>query len=483
MQSLADALDGLSPRPAVLSGRVNIQTELLILLTTLLDVVIGHLILNMVTGTHTYLPLWPLLVVAVGGHLLAFLLEYQNMPGRALDGTLFGLAVVSVLFVVWAAFYSSVPIWDLNWIGSFVSALLALRYPTWPALGLLLFTGYLWNRAINADPARPQNIVGRFEFALLVLILYGGVRVFAGGAEMEGPINRAIFWFFLVGMLALALRRAQMEGTRSRPVFSTRWLLLSLGVVGGLLLVGALLATVFSHDLGAVLFQPLLVVLGFIGWVVWTVFTWLVELLFWLLTPLTDLIHNLTQNMNPQNPQATQSAWLRELQSRQAGGINTFDPLLPVIGGLLVLVTLFLLWLFWSPGRRHRALVPGEERESVWDWGMLPDLLAGLRGGRKAAPPPDSLLALARDPRYRYTVQIRQIYRQLLDLAETRGVPRPIPQTADELLPALERVLPGDPAPLQTITTVYDTVRYRTSPATAAEAAEAAAAWQALGGR
>jgi hypothetical protein len=80
-------------------------------------------------------------------------------------------------------------------------------------------------------------------------------------------------------------------------------------------------------------------------------------------------------------------------------------------------------------------------------------------------------------------VQIRQIYRQLLDLAETRGVPRPIPQTADELLPALERVLPGDPAPLQTITTVYDTVRYRTSPATADEAAAAAAAWQALGGR
>jgi hypothetical protein len=481
MQSLADAL---APRSdADSSGLVNVQAELLVLLTTLLDVVVWHLILNMITGTRTYLPLWPLLGVAVGSHVLAFVLEYRNVPSPLSDGILYGTALGSVLFVVWSALYSSVPFWDVNWVGTFLGAILALQYPMWPGLALVLFSGYLWNRALNADPARPPNVAARFEFALIVLILFGVARLFDSGAELVGPVNRAIFWFFLVGMLALALRRAQMEGTRSRPVFSTRWLLLSLAVVGGLLLVGAILATAFSRDLGAVLFQPVLVVLGVIGWVLWTVFTWVVEALFWLLTPLLDFVRSITGNMTNQPLQSPIPGWLRQLQANQSTDPSNLDPLLPVIGGAVLILALFLLWLFWSPGRRRRATAGEEDRESVWEWNMLPDLLAGLRGGRGAAPLPDGLAALARDPRYRYTVQVRQIYRQVLDLAEARGVPRPFPDTADELLPALERVLPGDPAPLRTITAVYDAVRYRTHPATADEAAAAAAAWQAVNGR
>ena len=480
MHSLADAL---TPRSeATPAGLVNIQAELLVLLTTLLDVVVWHLILNMLTGTRTYLPLWPLLVVAVGGHVLAFVLEYRNVPSPLLDVILFVTALGSVLFVVWSALYSDVPLWDLRWVGNFVGSLLALQYPAWPGLGLVLLSSYLWNRAINTDPARPPNVAARFEFALIVLIGFGTARIFNSGAELVGPVNRAIFWFFLVGMLALALRRAQMEGTRSRPVFSTRWLLLSLAVVGGLLLVGAILATVFSRDLGAVLFQPILVVLGLVGWVLWTIFTWLVEILFWLLTPLIDIIHNITGNDAPPGLIGI-PAWLQRLQANQSTNPSNLDPLLPLIGGMVVLLALFLLWLFWSPGRRRRNAVQGEERESVWDWKMLPGLLAGLLGSRRAGPPPNSLDALARDARYRYTVQVRRIYRQLLDLAETRGVPRPVPDTADELLPALERVLPGDPAPLRAITDIYDTVRYRNTPATAEEAAAATEAWAALGGR
>jgi hypothetical protein len=44
-------------------------------------------------------------------------------------------------------------------------------------------------------------------------------------------------------------------------------------------------------------------------------------------------------------------------------------------------------------------------------------------------------------------------------------------------------VLPGDPAPLRTITAVYDAVRYRTDPATADEAAAAQAAWERITAR
>ena len=75
-------------------------------------------------------------------------------------------------------------------------------------------------------------------------------------------------------------------------------------------------------------------------------------------------------------------------------------------------------------------------------------------------------------------MQVRQVYRQLLALGAAHGVHRPAPETADELLPALESALPGDPGPLRAITAIYDQVRYRAAPATADEAAEIMAAWQ-----
>ena len=347
----------------------------------------------------------------------------------------------------------------------------------------MLLSSYLWNRAINTDPARPPNVAARFEFALIVLIGFGTARIFNSGAELVGPVNRAIFWFFLVGMLALALRRAQMEGTRSRPVFSTRWLLLSLAVVGGLLLVGAVLATVFSRDLGAVLFQPVLVVLGLLGWVLWTIFTWLVEILFWLLTPLIDFIHNITGNDAPRRPDrhpclASAVAGQPVYQPQHSGPAPAADRRHGGAAGALPVVALLVA----GPPSAERGARGGARNRSGTGKccpGCWPGCWAAAGPGRR----PTRWTHWPAMPRYRYTVQVRRIYRQLLDLAETRGVPRPVPDTADELLPALERVLPGDPAPLRAITDIYDTVRYRNTPATAEEAAAATEAWAALGGR
>ena len=106
------------------------------LLTTLLDVVVWHLILNMMTGTRTYLPLWPLLVVAVGGHVLAFVLEYRNVPSPLLDVILFVTALGSVLFVVWSALYSDVPLWDLTLGGQFCRVAVGAAIPGLAGVGV-----------------------------------------------------------------------------------------------------------------------------------------------------------------------------------------------------------------------------------------------------------------------------------------------------------------------------------------------------------
>jgi hypothetical protein len=466
------------------AGPINLQAELLQLAATLMDVLLLHLALNMFTGIHTYFALWPLVALAVGSHVLAALLESHDIPGPQFELILGGAAVGSFLLAAWSQFFSEYALSDLAWIGAVFGAILGFHYPIGPLVGLIIVSGYLWHRAINAETTRAPNVRTRFELGLVLLVLLGVLRLLDIGAEMSGPVNRAIFWFFLLGMLALALRRAQIAGAHGHSVLGTRWFMLSMGVVGGLLLLGALLAGVFSRDLSEALFGPVLTGLALVGLALYTVFTWIVQAVFLILTPLFNFIWSIAGDSPP--PRFQQPTWLQELQRRQQNMdvSGPVDILLPLSGLMVVLLVLFLLWLYWSPVRRRRREIQSEVRESVWDWRMVPQALAGLfRGRERLEPEADPLDALGRDARYRHTVQVRQIYRQVLDLAAARGAPRPLPQTADELLPALERVLPGDPVPLRTITAVYDAVRYRTDPATAAEAAAATAAWQLIATR
>ena len=232
--------------------------------------------------------------------------------------------------------------------------------------------------------------------------------------------------------------------------------------------------------------QPVVAGLTLLGAALYIVFAFVVQLLFLLLTPLLEFLLSLQgKPAGPQGPGGLRGL-LQQLQQLQPVTVVNSDagPLLPILGIGGVLLTLFLIWLFWEPRRRQRQQGHPEERES-----SLGLELPARRAGRSAPgacprrPAARPLAALARDPRYRHTVQVRTIYRQLLDLGAARGVPRPAPQTADELLPALEQALPGDPAPLRTITAVYDQVRYRTDPATEAEAAAVTAAWQVVAAR
>ena len=227
-------------------GRLNLQTELLLLAVTVMDLLILHLLINMVSGTASYIALWPLAAVAVGSHLLVLYLEARNVSSPAFEGVLVAGAVATTLLVIWSQFFTRYGLLQPEWIGALLNAILSLSYPILPVLLVTLLMGYLWNRAINATMARPPDVQARFSLGVLFLIVFGLIRLWGGGAALQDPVNRAIFWFFLVGMLALALRRSLMEGERGHPILSTRWLAVSLGVVGGLLVVGALLTGLFS---------------------------------------------------------------------------------------------------------------------------------------------------------------------------------------------------------------------------------------------
>src|SRR6476660_8852631 len=132
----ASVVVGTSAEPA-LAGPVNLQTELLHLAVTVLDVVILHLLLNMLTGTQTYIAFWPLLAVAVGSHVLTATLESRETPSPLFEVLLGGAAVVSFFWVVWSQFFAAYALWDPGWLGALLGSILSFRYPIGPVVGLI----------------------------------------------------------------------------------------------------------------------------------------------------------------------------------------------------------------------------------------------------------------------------------------------------------------------------------------------------------
>ena len=133
--------------------------------------------------------------------------------------------------------------------------------------------------------------------------------------------------------------------------------------------------------------------------------------------------------------------------------------------------------------RRRPARRIDEDRESILDLG---DLLAGL--GRRLLdlmtgirqPAIDVLAALRGDPRWRYTVIIRETYQQVLTWSLTQGAPRPPGTTPAEHARRIAPRLPDRAArnDLDVITQHYNAARYGDEPASAEEAEAVQAAWQ-----
>jgi hypothetical protein len=257
-----------------------------------------------------------------------------------------------------------------------------------------------------------------------------------------------------------------------------RWLVTFLAPVASLVLIGAIVAGIFTRrflETNLWLLTPVfwladLILLIFvyiatgIAWVIFTIVSFLLGLL------------------GPAEPAAQPTV--------SAAGTPTTDPtagiapiqypdsvryifVLAIIAALVFVLTRFL----WRRRPRRRPTA-GEERESVFSWGLLAEgagnLLAGL--GARFRRPPDPLDALRGDPRWQHTVAIREIYQRLLRRGAEAEIPRSTDQTPDEYAPVVGATAP--PPAVTALTGRYDDARYSDQPATAVVAAIARDAWE-----
>lgn len=470
--------------------RFDWTLELLIFLLILAETCALYLVVaatfsSSSVADRTVSPLWLFLLLYLG-----------TTAQRAMDAYRFfspeyeivSLAAIAVLFLAAVRIigYPHEPPLAAGWLWDALRALAFLPHraerPLW---GIVALVGYAWWRGRMRDEPSIESAYrimrGGTIACVLALLATFAIVPTEGEPALRRALFSAVIGFLAAILAAIALGRLRIEHARGTLTLTPTWLATFLGPVLALVLVGTLLASIFTRrflDTLLWLLTPvfwlidlLLLIMVYIAtafaWVVYTIVAFLARLL----GPAED-------SQRPNNPSGFGPA------RNPFEGTQSFEypDIVRYLAAIILLALIgWMLTRFLWRRRPRRGAGQGEERDSVFSWGLLAetwgDLLGGLGGrfGRK----PDPLAHLRGDPRWGHTITIRELYARFLRRGAAAHLPRADDQTPDEYAPVAAAAGPPAPA-VAALTGRYDQARYDQHPATAADAAAARAAWEAI---
>ena len=427
---------------------------------------------------------WVVLVLLLGTNLQRamdayrfFSPQYEILSIAALVALLFG--------TIWVIVFSRRPPTDVGWVVAAWRALAhpsdPLALPTWYAI---ILVAYAWWRGRTRDEpsvdAAYRTLRAGTPFTIVAIL----ATMTVAGSDNDDLLRRGLYGgaitFLGLTLAAIALGRLRVEQARGALTLTPRWLLTFLAPIAALLLVGTLVAGIFTRRFLETLLwllTPIFKLIDFLLLVLIYVATGFAWVLF---TILSFLISHLGGGNNAPPPPRTGLATptadpLAGTQPVHAPDGLRYVLVVAILVGLLFVLTRFL----WRRRPRHPVEL-GEERESIFSWDLLAagaaELLNGL--GARFRRPPDPLAGLRGDARWQHTVVIRELYMRLLKRGADAERPRATDQTPDEYAPVVGATAPL--AAVRALTERYDGARYDVAPATAEEAAAARAAWEAI---
>ncbi len=430
---------------------------------TILTILLG------VAGSRVTLSPLPLFAAYWLALIVGRVLPQTKMRWLALQFVAFGIALATVLLVVFAELYSARAVSDLGWLAHYVSALLTWTNNRGAEQIISAGAVYVFLRGLGFAQ-RPLTLwfVG-YQFrlgvvAFLLALLFAGLtKPFAPDSVFDpSPI---IFFYFFISLCAIALARIEEMGGAIR--YSPRWGATIAGSIAIVLILGLVALQFLNPETVKWLFLPLLPVwwvlaaillaLAFVG----GFFAgWLVDLL----RPLFESIARLTQIF----PQQMPPEWQDQLDKAQAdanlGLFVNFGKTLLVAAALLLVGYLLARAL----NRRMKQIETEEyAREAI---GM--DETDGHT--RRATSHKKKSRSLAQ----RLAAEnIRRIYAALVARAARAGLPRRPAETPYEFLPRLQTQWQTDTDDLRAITEAYVAAHYGELDAPVEQVNRVRAAW------
>ena len=429
---------GLWPMFAELRPALNMLSVIIVLAMSLMATRVA---------TRRRWPLWLIRAVVIGGGFVTMFLvirfDYGN--GYALfDGQWF------------------------SYIGQMLGATFDKPYPVVLALPVLL---YLWWRGIQLGRTTSyfDNIYRSFVIgmvALIALIVFW--QITSGRGDFEGPISTIglyVIAFFFFGLTALAICHLYLMRRRmaDKEVVTSVWrsLPIMLGVIGSIIAIGFISASLFSPEFFKAIGRGVGVVFKALGTAVEYIlipFNFLFEAIFWLIQWFLNLIRN------------------PEAQELEGGGGSPFEGIESTSAEIPQMVTTILQWLViaviiavvvfilaraisrFRVGRDREEIE--EIHESLWSMSGLRDDLRLLFNmmGQKFKRKPKPAAAYYDDESGRLSV--REIYQRLQWEAAQSGIIRRRYETPCEYEGRLQKYVPDGVEQLAQITDLYSEVRY-----------------------
>lgn len=353
---------------------------------------------------------------------------------------------VSMLLMVKIQLWGGVAWSDSAWLLAIPRAIPELIHTFQPELLVLLGSGAVWwlgqrLARIKLDFAAS---VTEFQFGLLVLvIMFFSASQFT--PERSGSLPLALV-FFLFAMLGISIAHAREGSSWLSGLQRRQWWGLLLTAIGAVVLIGLLISWAVTPGF-------LQTILDGIKWL-WEQFVKLLQFLASLLpSPEPSELPPALPGPGTM-PSEEEGIWTLP---------ETIQSVLRVVFNVIMIgLAIFVLWRISSQiigWFRRRSASEGAEVESLRG-AFRADLVAFLRRflaklfGLRFPQKKDSRAVLPE------IASVRQIYRQLLKWAASRGYPRGTSQTPLEYLRVLADALPQARQDLEFVTSRYVSVRY-----------------------
>ena len=425
------------------------------------------------SGQRPAISLGALIIVLVISLVITRIATRQNWPLWVIRTAIIGSGVITI-FIILRVEYPPIA-GATNWFSFFGESLANTFNNPHPLVVALPVLVYLWWRGIilGRTTSYFRDIYTSFIVGMIFLIALIIIWQITSGDSTEGPgaeIGLFVIAFFFFGLISITIcHLSQMRESMPREEAALtsvwRWLPMMLGVVGGLIAVGFVVATVFSKDF----FQIIEKGTKYVGEGIGKIIEILAVPLDWLLTAIMAVIQWFISLLRTDTEAPTENVSggspFQEVTSRGFDippGVET--AIKWTIAALIIGVIVYILAKTISRylGRKDKDDIE-EIHESLWNLKDIGDdfrLFFKSLGQKFRRKPKPALAGYPFEDNPEGRLDIRDIYRYLLWEGKRSGIPRQRQETVTEYAERLRKHVPEGTEPVNQITDLYSGVRY-----------------------
>lgn len=390
---------------------------------------------------------------------------------------------LTVIFLVVCVEYSAgFRLLSGQWFTFYGNALLNTFSQQHPFLFAIIAGFFLWWRGLNISRSSLYftRIYTSFliEMATLVIliIMWGFLFKTEPFQNLTAEVGIYVAGFFFFGLVSMALSNLRIIQERMRAkgepskTFGRRWLSIIISIIGGIILIGISLASLFSTQFISSLGKILSVFSDVLYKIVYYLLVPIGYLVQWLYYAGKYILNWFIRGETLEPFEAQQLGDPDKLPEVTKGAISPEIMVVIKWSILAIFFIVVILLITRAIVRRRSARAQDEieeEQESLWSWeGFKSDLLIFFKmffnrfKKKTGSVSETSVSEWQPDEDTERRLSIREIYQHLLWQTARLRIPRENYETPFEYAGRLSRFVPDGREPLNEITKLYVNVRY-----------------------